>query len=333
MSPPAPVPFSVSLFAGMVGGAIGVAVSYPLDSAKTKMQALGGGFAALPRFIAAQGFCALYDGVVWTMFGQALIKGALFGSYELAQHLLLVHSLAAAPTMGMKVVAAGAAGAVSTFLVTPIERIKVVMQATGSAAARFVSPLACLLQVIASDGIGGLMCGGFGVTLARQVPTDIFYLLTFERCTAALQHAAILPAGSSALISLIAGAAAGVMAWLPVYPIDVIKTNVQASAEHVPALVVVQRLWQQRGPCAFCEGLAPKLARAVVNHAVTFMVMEQLKDACEAEPHRTPTTPPTTPPPQISVAARPSSWHGHSHLEATAVSPMSAWPVGCSGLD
>ena len=41
----------------------------------------------------------------------------------------------------------------------------------------------------------------------------------------------------------------------------------------------VLRLWRQGGAGIFWDGLGPKLARAVVNHAVTFLVFEEFSAA------------------------------------------------------
>ena len=72
----APLP-AVSLAAGMVAGAIGVGVAYPLDTLKTKMQACGGGspWETARRVLATDGPSGFYGGVASTMLGQAVIKG------------------------------------------------------------------------------------------------------------------------------------------------------------------------------------------------------------------------------------------------------------------
>ena len=78
-------------------------------------------------------------------------------------------------------------------------------------------------------------------------------------------------------VPLFGGAAAGVASWVPVYPIDVVKTNIQVldGAEGDAGFVgTAQRIFEDGGPLAFWDGIGPKLARAVVNHAVTFYVFE-----------------------------------------------------------
>ena len=63
------------------------------------------------------------------------------------------------------------------------------------------------------------------------------------------------------------------------YPIDVIKTQIQVELsvdDEVDSSFVgtARRLWQTGGFWAFWDGLGPKLARAIVNHAVTFLVVD-----------------------------------------------------------
>ena len=61
-------------------------------------------------------------------------------------------------------------------------------------------------------------------------------------------------------------------------PIDVVKTNIQVAdgGSDDPSedtfVRTAQHLYDDGGVAAFFDGLGPKLARAVVHHAVTFYV-------------------------------------------------------------
>ena len=164
----AAVPAAVSLAAGMAAGAIGVGVAYPLDTLKTKMQAYdgrarGGGdgddddahhrgaapalgpLGVASAVLREEGLAGFYGGVVPTMAGQAIIKGVLFFVYDAAKAGLLALSAGGAATAAAAaaarelsspelLVAAAVSGAAASVFSTPIERIKVVMQAAPAGA-------------------------------------------------------------------------------------------------------------------------------------------------------------------------------------------------------
>ena len=62
---------------------------------------------------------------------------------------------------------------------------------------------------------------------------------------------------------------------MPTYPLDVIKTHVQAGKGDGFA-ACARRLHAAAGPAVFWQGLAPKLLRTLVAHATTFAVAEAL---------------------------------------------------------
>ena len=72
--------------------------------------------------------------------------------------------------------------------------------------------------------MSGLLSRGLGATLLREIPAYGFYFVSYDLVKSALLSYGGVPA---ALIPLLGGAVAGAMAWIPVYPIDVVKTNIQ----------------------------------------------------------------------------------------------------------
>jgi hypothetical protein len=72
----------------------------------------------------------------------------------------------------------------------------------------------------------------------------------------------------------------GCACWIPVYPIDVIKTLVQNTegGDSSSAIDVAIQLYKDEGVGAFFNGLTPKMLRASVNHAVTFWVYDLMMD-------------------------------------------------------
>jgi len=115
-----------------------------------------------------EGILSFYNGVAPTMAGQAVIKGCNFWAYTFAQTFLkdtFYHGTELG-ALGF-CLAAMFSGAASSFLSTPVERIKCVMQA--SKRDRFKSPLSCVQDIVRSDGLAGFFGRGLGATLLREV--------------------------------------------------------------------------------------------------------------------------------------------------------------------
>lgn len=212
------------------------------------------------------------------MLGQAVIKGVLFFAYGIVSDWVAstfgatFHLL---PNLQL-LVCAGISGALASLFVTPIERVKVIMQA--SDAGEVTSTFSLLSELIRADGLSGLLLRGLGATLGREIPGYMLYFWAYETVKGVLLANAAVP---SLVAPLIGGAAAGMAAWVPVYPIDVVKTNLQASTGaglDESFIGCASRLRAEQGWGVFWEGLTPKLLRAVVNHATTFFVFENLCD-------------------------------------------------------
>jgi solute carrier family 25 carnitine/acylcarnitine transporter 20/29 len=62
--------------------------------------------------------------------------------------------------------------------------------------------------------------------------------------------------------------------WIPVYPIDVVKTLLQNSEgnDGANAWSIMKTLYKEGGIGAFFDGLTPKVLRAAVNHSATFYI-------------------------------------------------------------
>lgn len=73
----------------------------------------------------------------------------------------------------------------------------------------------------------------------------------------------------------------GCACWIPVYPIDVVKTLVQNTegGKDDNSINVAIQLYNEEGISAFFNGLTPKMIRASVNHSVTFWVYDLMMKA------------------------------------------------------
>jgi hypothetical protein len=238
----------------------------------------------------AEGWPGFFGGVKGMMAGQAVIKALAF-STNAATLVWLEQTLSTVTGTGTVTVpptvllltAACTAGFVTSFVVAPIERIKVMMQASSA----YRNEWHCLTVILEAEGWQGLFSRGLGPTLAREIPSYGLYFWTYGWLTSGGGGgASMLDLG--ALSPLVFGAVAGMAAWIPVYPIDVVKTRIQNTVgvrkggagggergeQESSAWQVMRQVYAEGGVGAFFDGLTPKLLRAAVNHATTFTIYD-----------------------------------------------------------
>ena len=135
----------------------------------------------------------------------------------------------------------------------------------------YANELECIQAVLANEGWTGLFSRGLGPTLAREVPAYAIYFVVYG---VLMQTPTAEALGGVA--PLLCGAISGCACWLPVYPIDVVKTLVQNTegGDSASSIDVAKQLYKDEGFGGFYNGLTPKMLRASVNHAVTFWVYD-----------------------------------------------------------
>jgi len=272
-------PEIASIIAGSLGGSIGVGVAFPLDTLKTKSQVLGNASKDLSMMklikciYEKEGFKGFYGGVRTMMIGQAFIKAMAFATNSNMNLFLEDYNENMSPLLQL-VIAASVSGFVTSFAVAPFERIKIMMQASGSSSLSetpYENEVSCMISVIKTDGVSGLLLRGLGVTLLREIPSYGIYFVVYG---VLMTYPIAAKMGSFA--PLVMGGASGCLSWIPVYPIDVVKTLLQNTQgnEEESAISIIKNLYQEGGIQAFFDGLTPKMLRAAVNHAVTFWVFD-----------------------------------------------------------
>ena len=253
-------------------------------------------FSLIIQIFKNEGISGFFGGVRGMMAGQAIIKSVAFSTNELALSVLLHSSSnnnyynhdasllldgvssstsATTTTFGMLILAAGFSGFFTSFLVAPVERVKVMMQAQQQSSVTYTNELECIQAVLKQEGWNGLFLRGLGPTMLREVPSYAIYFVVYR----VLMNSFEGNLGSAA--PLLCGAISGCACWIPVYPIDVVKTlvqNTEGGKSSESAIDVAIQLYKDEGIQVFFNGLTPKMLRASVNHAVTFWVYDLVID-------------------------------------------------------
>lgn len=169
--------------------------------------------------------------------------------------------------------AGAAAGAIQCVVCCPMELAKTRLQLQDTGPARtYKGSLDCLAQIYRREGLRGVNRGMLS-TLLRETPSFGVYFFTYD----VLTHALDCEPGAPLLVPklLLAGGTAGITSWLSTYPMDVIKSRLQADglrgAPRYRGIVdCACQSYQEEGWRVFTRGLTSTLLRAFPVNAATF---------------------------------------------------------------
>lgn len=177
---------------------------------------------------------SLYKGIGPPLIGAGLSRAALFGTYSYVKSNI--------DNSFNYEIAGMIAGVCNAIVANPFQRLKIVKQTSDS-----------IIKI-------NSLYRGLQISMLRDSVAFIVYFSFYERTK---QY--INPANINYINGLIGGAA-GAITWLFIYPIDTIKTRIQADNN------------QAIGNLRFMyKGFSYALMRAVPLHGITFYMLEWLK--------------------------------------------------------
>ncbi|KAI1108478.1 mitochondrial carrier domain-containing protein [Nemania sp. NC0429] len=279
-----------SFAAGGFGGVCAVVVGHPFDLVKVRMQTAEKGVYSSAIDVVRKGIArdglrrGLYAGVSAPLVGVTPMFAVSFWGYDLGKQL--VTSISPPGAEGLSIAQISAAGFFSaipmTAITAPFERVKVILQVQGQRLKpgeepKYKGGLDVVRQLYAEGGVRSVFRGSVA-TLARDGPGSAAYFAAYEYIKRRLTPRDPVtgkPQGDLSLLAVTcAGGAAGVAMWIPVFPVDTVKSRLQ-TAEGNPSLAsVVRELYARGGVKAFFPGFGPALARAVPANAATFLGVE-----------------------------------------------------------
>lgn len=205
--------------------------------------------------------------------GVAVVNAIVFGVYGQAQRYSTNPD-----NLSTHFIAGAFAGLAQTPVVTPLELIKTRLQINTlnkknnkitTTTINKIGPINCLREIYRNNGITGIF-NGCSVTALRETPSYGLYFFTYEALTRTNNTTPI-----TTLHMLLAGGLAGTVSWIFTYPIDVIKSRLQAdcTGRYSGAVDCLQQSLRDEGYRCLFRGLNSTIIRAFPTNAATFVVV------------------------------------------------------------
>jgi len=276
---------SVHMSAGAVAGVMEHVVMYPVDSVKTRMQAVDPSPRAavnsvsegFSKIISTEGYCRLLRGVSPVIVGAAPAHALYFSAYEClknrqtSSHPFLNHATNAS------------AGCVATMLhdgiMVPADVIKQRMQMFGSP---YKSTFNCIQSLYKGEGIRAFF-RSYPTQMTMNLPNHGILIVTYEKMQKALN-----PSGQyNPLVHCTAGAVAGAIGAAVTNPLDVCKTllNTQESSVitklNTPQVrgmrAAAKTIYDLQGLKGFLRGLNARMLYQMPSTAIAWSIYEMFK--------------------------------------------------------
>ena len=289
---------SADFWASYISGALGILIGNRLDVIKVQYQASTPASPAPSTSTQANNVARLtqyFRGAAAPILGYGGLNAILFMSFNRSLKLMDPAIFDYTKLAGVdlsKIWAAGAIGGLATWVVSaPCEFVKcraqLVVDGNGSSYGVF-------RDTLRRFGVRGLYTGGV-VTAVRDSVGYGWYFWSYELCKRLLlsrQHDPFVQ--MRAWETLVAGGIAGVVTWVSIYPLDVVKTRVQTrrAADRSPEMErlleggmkerkvgsreVAREIWREGGLKGFYRGVGVCSLRAFLVNAVQWYSYERI---------------------------------------------------------
>lgn len=303
------------LFAGSVGGGIGMLVGHPLDTIKVRMMTRPDAYLSMRdcfmKTVQGEGAAGFFKGVAPPMLSVAVYQAVCFASFSSALAFVTEKTErdASIPSLFL---AGSISGAATVLVTTPTDLVKIRLQLETETSTRRKTGVGglsdmfrCARGILATEGMRGFYRGIVATAYRDTWSTGLYFVVYHgsKRCFSTLGDdvsdvSSLAPSVSKTppWVELTAGGLAGVIAWGSVVPFDVVKTRLQSQThtQEVPSYSRIQgncrassrdmewRFWptfsnivRREGWLRLYSGTIPLLARAFAVNAVTFYTYEE----------------------------------------------------------
>lgn len=286
---------AVKVFSAGTAGCVADLVTFPLDTAKVRLQIQGeskslhhgqsvryrGVFGTIFTMVKTEGPRSLYSGLVAGLHRQMSFASVRIGLYDTMKQFYTRGSENVG--IGTRLLAGCTTGAMAVTFAQPTDVVKVRFQAQvrlpdSGAVKRYNSTMEAYRTIARDEGIRGLWKGCLP-NIARNSIVNCAELVTYdiikERILAHKLMTDNMPCHFTAAF------AAGFCTTLVASPVDVVKTRYMNSVQgqYRGALNCAMTMLLKEGPTAFYKGFVPSFLRLGSWNIVMFVSYEQIQRA------------------------------------------------------
>ncbi|XP_074471131.1 solute carrier family 25 member 47-A [Sebastes fasciatus] len=284
---------------GSVAGACGVAVGYPLDTVKVRIQTqkqFTGIWQCAAETFSKEGVHGFFKGMSLPVTTISMTSSVVFGTYRnCLQCLSQARGAGSGPNTKLEIFLSGMAGGIAQMSVmSPGDIVKVRLQCqtesmrggTTVSKPRYRGPVHCLLSIIKEDGFMGLYRGALPLML-RDGPSFATYFLTYATiCEWLTESGKQRPSLGGVML---AGGLAGMVGWTLGTPMDVIKARLQMDGarktkRYKGFFHCITETARTEGAGVFFRSLGINWLRAFPVNMVVFVTYEVLTGFLRAGP-------------------------------------------------
>ena len=257
--------------AGHLSGMMAIVASMPMDVLKTRAQIEPDSLYNIARrTVSNEGIRGLYKGMTSPLIGYGFVSAIWFGvNFNVLSYLQPERETKISFKNGM--IAGGCAGLAGTFVISPMERLKVYAQC--SAPGR--GGVHALCDLVRSQGVIDGLFRGFHVTAAREVSQVSVHFSSYflinnivvDQCCD----------GRKPLwLPLVSGAVAGCLSWVFTMPLDIVKTKLTSRKRNdgQSATRVLCDLFREGGIKRLWAGTGAAFLRCIPLHATLFFMYD-----------------------------------------------------------
>ncbi|KAK5868848.1 hypothetical protein PBY51_009825 [Eleginops maclovinus] len=284
---------AVKIFSAGAAGCVADLVTFPLDTAKVRLQIQGeskpslkgqgmkfrGVFGTICTMVKTEGPRSLYSGLVAGLHRQMSFASVRIGLYDTMKQFYTRGSENAG--IGARLMAGCTTGGMAVTFAQPTDVVKIRFQAQSrlpenGSVKRYSSTFDAYKTIARDEGVRGLWKGALP-NITRNAIVNCSELVTYDIIKELILKYNLMT--DNMPCHFVAGFSAGFCTTIVASPVDVVKTRFMNSTpgKYSGAMNCALTMLMKEGPTAFYKGFVPSFLRLGSWNIVMFVSFEQIK--------------------------------------------------------